>query len=122
MSDLADAALDLKCGSHHRVPCFVSHQRNGRVLPIDDVVSRYYLRLTVVDRPGVMAKVTSVLGRAKIGISSIIQPEGHQGDTVPLILMIHDAPNRTMRKALASLAKLSVVKSAPVMIRVESFE
>ena len=122
LSDLADAALDLKCGSHHRVPCFVSHQRNGRVLPIEDVVSRYYLRLTVVDRPGVMAKVTSVLGRAKIGISSIIQPEGHQGDTVPLILMIHDAPNRTMRKALASLAKLSVVKSAPVMIRVESFE
>ena len=122
LSDLADAALDLKCGSHHRVPSFVSHEQNGTVLPIDDVVSRYYLRLQVVDRPGVMAKVASVLGRAKIGISSIIQPEGHQGDTVPLILMIHDAPNRTMRKALATLAKLSVVKSAPVLIRVESFE
>ena len=122
LSDLADAALDLKCGSHHRVPSFVSHEQHGRVLPIDDVVSRYYLRLQVVDRPGVMAKVASVLGRAKIGISSIIQPEGHQGDTVPLILMIHDAPNSTMRKALATLAKLSVVKSVPVMIRVESFE
>ncbi len=122
LSDLADAALDLKCGSHHRVPSFVRHEHNGHVLPIDDVVSRYYLRLTVEDRPGVMAKVTSVLGKAKIGISSVIQPEGHQGATVPLILMIHDAPNRTMQKAIARIAKLSVVKSAPVMIRVESFE
>lgn len=122
LSDLADAALDLKCGSHHRVPSFVRHEHNGKVLPIDDVVSRYYLRLTVEDRPGVMAKVTSVLGKAKIGISSVIQPEGHQGATVPLILMIHDAPNRTMQKAIAQIAKLSVVKSAPVMIRVESFE
>ncbi len=122
LSDLADAALDLKCGSHHRVPAFVCHERNGKVLPIDDVVSRYYLRLSVVDRPGVMAKITSILGRANIGISSVIQQEGSEGDTVPLVLMIHDAANRTMNKALAALAKLSVVKAAPVLIRVESFE
>ncbi len=122
LSDLADAALDLKCGSHHRVPSFVCHERNGKVLSIDDVVSRYYLRLSVVDKPGVMARITSILGRAKIGISSVIQQEGEEGDTVPLVLMIHDATNRTMNKALAALAKLSVVKAPPVMIRVESFE
>ncbi len=122
LSDLADAALDLKCGSHHRVPSFVCHERNGKVMSIDDAVSRYYLRLSVVDKPGVMARITSILGRAKIGISSVIQQEGEEGDTVPLVLMIHDATNRTMNKALAALAKLSVVKAAPVMIRVESFE
>ena len=122
LSDLADAALDLKCGSHHRVPAFVPHERNGKVLKIDDVVSRYYVRLAVVDKPGVMARVTSILGRANIGISSVIQQEGEQGGTVPLVLMIHDAANRTMARALASLAKLSVVKAPPVMIRVESFE
>ncbi|MEQ2007610.1 MAG: homoserine dehydrogenase [Limisphaerales bacterium] len=122
LSDLADAALDLKCGTKNRIPPFVPHERDGAVLPMDDVVSRYYVRLTVEDRPGVFAKIASILAKAKIGISSIIQPEGHDGETVPVILMIHDAPNAAMRKALAAVAKLPVVKSAPVMIRVESFE
>lgn len=122
LSDLADAALDLKCGTKNRIPPFVPHERDGAVLPMDDVVSRYYVRLTVEDRPGVFAKIAGILAKAKIGISSIIQPEGHDGETVPVILMIHDAPNAAMRKALASVAKLPVVKSAPVMIRVESFE
>ncbi len=122
LSDLADAALDLKCGTKNRVPPFVPHERDGAVLPMDDVVSRYYVRLTVEDRTGVFAKIADILAKAKIGISSIIQPEGHDGVTVPVILMIHDAPNAAIRKALAALAKLPVVKSAPVMIRVESFE
>ncbi|NBR84719.1 MAG: homoserine dehydrogenase [Verrucomicrobia bacterium] len=122
LSDLADAALDLKCGTKNRIPPFIPHERDGAVLPMDDVVSRYYVRLTVEDRPGVFAKIAGILAKANIGISSIIQPEGHDGVTVPVILMIHDAPNAAMRKALAAVAKLSVVKSAPVMIRVESFE
>jgi homoserine dehydrogenase len=121
LSDLADAALDL---AHRttRIPPFVPHEREGRVAPLGEVVSRYYVRLNVVDRPGVMAKVTAILGAAKIGIASIIQPEGHAGETVPLILMIHDAPNATMQQALAKIARLPVVKSPPVMIRVETFE
>ncbi len=122
LSDLADAALDLKCGTKNRIPPFIPHERDGAVLSMDDVVSRYYVRLTVEDRPGVFAKIAGILAKAKIGISSIIQPEGHDGVTVPVILMIHDAPNAVMRKALAAVAKLSVVKSSPVMIRVESFE
>ncbi len=122
LSDLADAALDLKHGSHNRVPCFVAHSGDGCVVPMDDVVSRYYVRLTVVDRPGVFARIANLLAKARIGISSIIQPEGHAGETVPVILMIHDAPNAAMKRALAQVAKLSDVKDAPVMIRVEPFE
>ena len=122
LSDLADAALDLKCGTKNRIPPFVPHERDGAVLPMADVISRYYVRLTVEDRPGVFAKIAGILAKANIGISSIIQPEGHDGVTVPVILMIHDAPNAAMRKALDAVAKLPVVKSAPVMIRVESFE
>ena len=122
LSDLADAALDLKCGTKNRIPPFIPHERDGAVLSMDAVVSRYYVRLTVEDRPGVFAKIAGILAKAKIGISSIIQPEGHDGVTVPVILMIHDAPNAVMREALAAVAKLPVVKSAPVMIRVESFE
>ncbi len=122
LSDVADAALDLKHGSESRVPAFVPHQCAGAVLPIGEVVSRYYVRFSVVDRPGVLAKISAILAAARIGISSVIQPEGHEGESVPLILMIHDAPNAAMQKALAKIAKLSVVKAPPVMIRVESFE
>jgi len=74
---------------------------------------------------GFGAKIGAGLGgvaAAKIGISSVIQPEGHEGESVPLILMIHDAPNAAMRKALAKIAKLPVVKHKPVMLRVENFE
>ena len=122
LSDLADAALDLKCGSKSRVPPFVPHEREGAVLKIDEVVSRYYLRLDVIDRPGTLAKIATILGSLKIGISSVIQPEGHEGESVPLIFMMHDATNAAMDKALARIAKLPVVKAAPVKIRVESFE
>ena len=122
LSDVADAALDLKNGTKVRIPPFIAHARNGRVMPMDDVVSRYYVRLDVVDRPGVLAKIAAIFAKAKIGISSVIQPEGHEGESVPLILMLHDAPNSAMRKALAQIAKLPPVKSKPVMIRVETLE
>jgi homoserine dehydrogenase len=121
-SDLADAALDLKCGSKSRIPPFVPHECEGAVMPIDDVVSRYYVRLSVIDKPGTLARIAAILGQARIGISSVIQPEGHEGESVPLILMIHDAANASMSKAMARIGRLGVVKAPPVMIRVENFE
>jgi len=122
LSDLADAALDLKHGSHRRVPPFVSHAIRGSIFPISEVVSRYYIRLTVVGRPGVFARIATLLAKAKIGISSIIQPEGHAGEVVPVILMIHDATHAAMQKVLGQIAKLPLIKANPVLIRVEPFE
>jgi homoserine dehydrogenase len=122
LSDIADAALDLKTGTRSRIPPFVPHEREGAVLPIDEVSSRYYLRLSVVDRPGTLARIAAILAEAKIGISSVIQPEGHEGESVPLILMIHDAPNAAMSRALAKIQKLPVIRGKPVMIRVENFD
>jgi len=122
LSDLADAALDLKCGTHSRIPPFVPHEQDGSVSSMDEVVCRYYVRLRVADRPGTLARIAAILAQANIGISSVIQPEGHAGDSVPLILMIHDAAHAAMTGALAKIAKLSVVKGTPVMLRVENFD
>jgi homoserine dehydrogenase len=122
LSDLADAALDLKSGSKQRVPPFVPHECAGAVVPIEDAVSQYFLRLNVVDRPGVLAKIAAIFGVAKIGISSVIQPEGHEGASVPLIFMLHYATNGAVNCALKKIARLPVVKGKPVMIRVENFE
>ena len=60
--------------------------------------------------PACWRKSPPIFAAAKIGISSVIQPEGHEGESVPLIFMIHDAPNAAMRKALAKIAKLPAVK------------
>ena len=80
---------------------FVPHERDGAVAPMGEVISRYYLRLSVIDKPGTLAtKIAAILGKADIGISSVIQPEGHEGESVPLILMIHDATNANMARAL----------------------
>src|SRR5207247_1400599 len=109
ISDLADVALNCKFNAHRRVPPFVPHKMYGRLKPMDDVVSRYYLRLDVVDKPGVLARIASILGQSNIGIMSVIQPEGHEGQKVPLILMIHDAKDSAMRGALARIDKLDCV-------------
>ncbi|MGA9450008.1 MAG: homoserine dehydrogenase [Verrucomicrobiia bacterium] len=122
LSDLADAALDLKFNTKHRVPPFVPHECAGAVVPIEDVVSQYFVRLNVVDRPGVLAKIAAIFGQSKIGISSVIQPEGHEGASVPLIFMLHYATNGAVAGALKKIGKLPVVKGTPVMLRVENFE
>jgi homoserine dehydrogenase len=121
LSDVADAALDLKFGTKHRVPPFVPHEREGEVVSIDEVVSQYFVRLNVVDVPGTLARIARIFGDAHIGISSVIQPEGHEGESVPLIFMLHDAPNGAVTGALKRIGALRVVKGEPVMIRVESF-
>jgi homoserine dehydrogenase len=122
LSDLADAALDLKFSSKHRLPPFVPHECSGAVVPVEDVVSQYFVRLNVVDRPGTLAKIATIFGAAKIGISSVIQPEGHEGAGVPLIFMLHYATNGAVIGALRKIGKLPVIKGSPVMIRVENFE
>jgi homoserine dehydrogenase len=121
LSDLADAALDLKFGTKHRIPPFVPHQRNGGVLPIEEAESRYFVRLTVADVPGTLGRITNILGGASIGISSVIQPEGSEGASVPLILMLHRAPNGSVTRALKKIQQLKVVKAPPVLLRVEDF-
>ncbi len=122
LSDLADAALDIKCDSAGRVPAFTPHEQDGAVSSIDSVVCPYYLRLQVLDNPGTMAKIATILGDLEIGISSMFQPEGHEGNGVPLVLMIHDARYDAMREALKQIGELDVVSGAPVMIRVEPFD
>ena len=122
-SDIGDAALDLKNATKVRVAPFIAHaKKHNRVMPMDEIVSRYYVRFSVADKPGVIAKIAAIFAAANIGISSVFQPESQSVASVPLILMIHDAPNAAMRRALAKIAKLSVVKNQPVMFRVENFD
>lgn len=120
LSDLADAGLDITRGTLDRVPAFAPTGA-GTVVPFSESASRFYLRLNVVDKPGVIAKISTLLSNAGISIASIVQPEGHEGDTVPLILMTHRASRAAMDKARAAIAKLPAVKGPSLLLPVEDF-
>ena len=119
ISDIAEAADALL--SPRRNLGFMPHGLYGTCKPIGDIVSEYYLRLSVEDRPGTIAQIAGILGESGIGISSILQPEGDEGATVPLILMIHKASHSQMAGALRLIGALDCVKKEPRMIRVEHF-
>jgi homoserine dehydrogenase len=118
ISDLAQAAIWFDSGG--KAFGFTPHGLYGKCLAIEEVSSCFYLRLTVVDEPGVLAKVASILGSHRIGISSMIQPEGHEGDAVPIVLMIHDAAYGRMQAAVEEIERLTCVKAAPVLFWVLS--
>jgi len=118
ISDLAQAAIWFDSGG--KAFGFTPHGLYGKCLPIERVVSGFYLRLSVIDKPGVLAQVASILGSHQVGISSVVQPEGHEGDAVPLVLMIHDAPFGRMQTALELIRQLDCVKADPVLLRVLS--
>jgi homoserine dehydrogenase len=101
----------------------VGHEAlHSRLKTMDEIISRYYLRLLVVDRPGVLADVARVLASRQIGISSVIQPEAHAGETTALVLMLHDAPESQLQAAVGEISKIGAVKAPPVHLRVEDFE
>ncbi len=119
IADIADAASALQ--SPRSNYGFMPHGLYGTCKPIDQIVSEYYLRLTVEDRPGVIAQVSGILGALNIGISSIFQPESSEGEDVSLILVIHKATNAQINAALEKIGALDCVKKTPRMIRVENF-
>ncbi len=120
ISDLVDAARAIESGFPQ--PGFTPHGLYLRCKPKDKVVSQFYLRLLVEDRPGVMAQVASVLGENMIGISSVIQPECDEQPEVPLVFMLHDADGAQLGSALEGIKALACVKSDPVVFRVDHLQ
>ena len=119
LADLAEAAAFLE--SPRACIGFTSHDLYGRCKPIDQTISKYYLRLGVEDRPGVLAQIAGTLAKANIGILSVIQPEGLVDGAVPLILTLHDAPYGPMKKTADELSALPCVKGTPLLLHMEAF-
>jgi homoserine dehydrogenase len=118
ISDLAQAAAWVDSGG--KAFGLTPLDFYAKCLPVEQVCSGFYLRLSVIDAPGVLAQVAGVLGSHQIGISSVIQPEGHQGDAVPLVLIIHEAPFGNMQVAVQHVQSLACVKASPVLFWVLS--
>ena len=117
VSDLVDLARSL--GSEWSATSVPSGGGALKIKNISSILSRYYLRFHVIDRPGVLSKISSVLGRHRISISDMIQKERRMGSVVPLILLTHDAPERELRLAIREIDRLSVVRGKSQVIRIE---
>jgi homoserine dehydrogenase len=90
-----------------------------RLLGADEIRSQYYLKLKVVDRPGVLAAVTRTLSEAGISVASMLQRPSRIADRVRLLFTTHECEERAIRHAMASLQKLEVVDGKIAMIRIE---
>ncbi len=88
-------------------------------LPMENHIGCFYLRLMVVDRPGVIADVTAVLRDEGISLESMLQRGRSPGEAVPVVLVTHETRESAMRAALTRIAALDAVMETPAMIRIE---
>ena len=120
LSDLADVARNLAHGIASRVPAY---SRSLKPLPLrrmDEIQTRYYMRFTCIDKPGVLAKIAGILGRHQISIDSVTQKERRAARIVPVVMMTDEAREANVRRALRAIDSLPTIRSKTVMIRVEA--
>ena len=106
VSDIVDLARNML--ARPRGECFsclsMDPEKDVPLLPLDEVTNRFYLRLYTLDQPGILARISGVLGENKISISSVVQLETHgEKDFVPIVLLTHEAPEHALNKALMQL-------------------
>jgi len=82
-------------------------------------VGAYYLRLMVVDRPGVIADVTAVLRDLGVSLESMLQRGRSPGEAVPVVMVTHETGEAAMREALRRIEALDAVLETPALIRIE---
>jgi len=120
VSDLVDLARQRT--SSVRQDAFVpTETAEADPVPPEEVVTSFYCRLTVRDRPGVLAQVAQIYAQEHISIAKVIQHgrSDTEDGAVPLILTLHEAPEGSMRRAVSSINKLPVVTEPAQIIRIE---
>ncbi|MDX1411260.1 MAG: homoserine dehydrogenase [Nitrospirales bacterium] len=125
VSDIIDVSRNRLKNISGRVPS-TSFQWNRRIplriRPIEEVTSMYYLRFMVLDQPGVLSKISGVLGDHGISISSVLQKGREEGQMVPLVIMTHRSLEQSVQTALQTINRLSFVSEPTTLLRIEGVE
>ena len=119
VADILDVALNLNSNSNVRIPAFRTGRQFAEITEMDNIISRYYFRLQVVDKPGVIAGISEILGEHGISISSIIQREGQSTDNVSLLILTHEAREGAVNDSISLIERLEFVKGTVTGIRIE---
>ncbi len=125
VADLIDLARDRLAGVKAPVrPALGSTQTGSslEVLPIEQIEVGYYLKIPVLDKLGVMAKLSAVLQQRGISIEAIIQKESENSETVPVVILTQVVREQELNAALDALAELDEVTGPVTRIRIEPFD
>ncbi len=124
ISDIVDLSRNLTAHPENRVPHLGFHASrltNYPILPMDEVETAYYLRMSAQDKPGVLSRVTQILSEAGISIEALIQKQPKEGEeVVPVILLTNRATEKHLVSAIEKIEALDTIQDKIVHIRVES--
>ncbi len=120
VADMIDMAVGRMQITFRSLELWSQRESRFAVLDHDRVLSRFYLRFTVEDRPSVLAQIAGVLGRHEVSIASVLQrePEHAGDDVVPLVIMTHQTPEGAARRAIEEIDRLDSVRPGSVKMRV----
>jgi len=122
ISDIADAIVLLTTGRDVTpVEPPARAARTVRLAPLERLRSRYYVRTTVKDRPGVLAQIATVMARHGVSIESVIQTASERPNAASLILTTHESDERAMGATLAALGRLRSLLESPLLLRIADF-
>ena len=123
VSDIVEIATKIiNCSSISKEINYIGKKSSLKIKSANEIESMYYFRFSAIDRPGVLSKISGILGKYEISISSVIQKGRRIGEVVPLVILTHKAKELDVQKALKAIEKLDVVRGKNIMIRVENAE
>jgi homoserine dehydrogenase len=124
VSDLVSVARNILTGAVGRVPS-EGYQPAGikarEIKSIEELQTEYYFRFSAEDRPGVLSKISGILGKHQISIKSVHQKGRDLVGAVPIVMITHEAKEAAVRMALSEIDQLEVVKDNTVLIRIEDW-
>ncbi len=122
VGDIVDIARNLLSNAKNRIPVLSYQMDRIRKIPvrrIDEIFIHYYFRFSALDRPGVLSKISGILGDNEISIKSVQQKGRKTNGAVPIVMLTHLAGEANVQKALTEILNLDVVSDRPVLIRIE---
>ncbi len=123
VSDIIDIARSIKTGAVDRFRrAGIPENPDIRIKKMEDIHTGYYLRFSAIDKPGVLSKISGILGSYNISIKSMIQKGRKREKAVPVVMMTHEAREKDMMQALRKIDRLAVVSGKTMYLRVEGGE
>ncbi len=119
VSDIVDLTQDIKAGLFKPTLNITQDGSVKKLRKIDEIESRYYVRFMAEDRPGVLARISGILAKFNISIASVTQKERAKAQSVPIVMIIHNAREKDLRRALEIIDHLDIIKQKSVAIRME---
>jgi homoserine dehydrogenase len=120
VSDLVNLCTKGERISKIRMSNIAFEDRSIKLGRMSHVKTQFYIRFMAIDKPGVLSKITGILGRHGISIDSVNQKVQKRRAAVPVVMLTHRAKENQLRLALDKITNLSVVRSKPVAIRMET--